>query len=241
MFTIDDRKRVLVAKPTFEMGVVQQALYQYSNINGVQHADLQTVFDRLHEDAVFHLDPEKVYEWILTHESALDAARLIGHFSHAYVNHRYDQHPYGVHLDMASDALEDFMPGERMDKEVEISRLAVRIHDIIEDARLTYNDIAKLFGHDVAEVVFLVSNNRGRNRKERANDEYYSLIRVNNMATAAKLADRIGNMRYGYTKRDSGPLKMYIKEMPAFRDALYRSGRFEKAWDILNALCQGPA
>ena len=44
------------------------------------------------------------------------------------------------------------------------------VHDIIEDARETYNDVKKNTNETVAELAFALTNEKGKNRNERAND-----------------------------------------------------------------------
>lgn len=49
---------------------------------------------------------------------------------------------------------------------------AVWRHDTIEDIRQSYNDIKKKIGQPVADMVFAVTNEKGKNRHERANVKY---------------------------------------------------------------------
>lgn len=54
-------------------------------------------------------------------------------------------------------------------------------HDSIEDARLTYNDVKAIANkymtseqsHYATEIVYALTNEKGRNRAERANEKYY--------------------------------------------------------------------
>jgi (p)ppGpp synthase/HD superfamily hydrolase len=97
--------------------------------------------------------------------------------------------------------------------------IAVLFHDAIEDARVTYNDIVKWYGKNVAEIVFALTNDKGRTRKERAGSKYYKGIRNTAFATFVKLCDRIGNMGYSKEVR-STMFNVYKKEHPAFIKAL---------------------
>lgn len=89
------------------------------------------------------------------------------------------------------------------------------LHDTIEDARLSYNDIACEFGDATAEIVYALTNEKGRNRKERANDKYYAGIVATPFAAFVKMCDRIANVRY--SKEHSPRMyAMYQKECNDF-------------------------
>ena len=67
------------------------------------------------------------------------------------------------------------------------------------------NKIKDYFGEDVAEMVFAVTDELGRNRKERK-VKTYPKIAANPEAIILKLADRIANIEHG------GKIDMYKKE-----------------------------
>ena len=62
-------------------------------------------------------------------------------------------------------------------------------HDLLEDC-CNYNDIFGVFGSEVTEIIYAVTNELGRNRKERA-EKTYPKIRKNRLAVYVKLCDRI--------------------------------------------------
>jgi (p)ppGpp synthase/HD superfamily hydrolase len=102
--------------------------------------------------------------------------------------------------------------------------IAAYFHDTIEDAGLTYNDVANLTSTNVASIVFAVTNNTGMNRKSRADSRYYMKIRTTPGAKIVKLADRIANYKEGFSStnlKDNRFSLMYKKEYPKFRDELY--------------------
>ena len=114
--------------------------------------------------------------------------------AHEQTLHRYDGAPYSVHLAMAAhyaDMFSYLLPEEKRDYVLS----AVWLHDTIEDCRITYNDLKKVFGAEIAEMVFAVTNNRGRTRDERADEDYYRGIRNTPYATFIKLCDRSGQRR----------------------------------------------
>ncbi|MFM9449568.1 hypothetical protein ACKI1Y_44750, partial [Streptomyces acidiscabies] len=71
------------------------------------------------------------------------------------------------------------------------------LHDTTEDCRINYNDVKSEFGELVADFVYRVTNELGRNRVERA-DKTYPKIAECAIATWVKLCDRISNMRFSY-------------------------------------------
>lgn len=133
---------------------------------------------------------------------------------HRKTNHFYDTYlPYEFHLRMVVQVCKDFShlyPNNWSDLE-----LACWGHDLIEDTRTSYNDCKKVLGEWVADVIYAVSNEKGRNRQERANREYYLGIRNTEGATFVKLCDRIANIQYSKLTK-SRMFEMYRKENENF-------------------------
>ena len=149
-------------------------------------------------------------------------ARDYAIFCHNSTNHRYDKtFAYSVHLQMVVDTAMKFIhliPEEMR----EIVIAGCWVHDVIEDCRETYNDVKKATCEEVAELAYALTNEKGRNREERANDKYYEGIRNTPYATFIKLCDRIAN--YEYSKRNGGKSGMaakYEKEMNDFVNKLF--------------------
>ena len=76
-------------------------------------------------------------------------------------------------------------------------------HDLIEDCRISFNDACKHLGLEVAEIIYAVSNEKGKTRGERANPRYYEGIVETPGAVFVKLADRIANVQYGKMTKSS--------------------------------------
>jgi (p)ppGpp synthase/HD superfamily hydrolase len=121
---------------------------------------------------------------------------------HADSNHMYDNYiPYEFHLRMVSTiALKNIgmVPdnGGGAFAYQDTIYLAALGHDLIEDTRVTYNDVKKVLGHNAAEIIYALTNEKGRNRKERANEKYYEGIRNTEGAVFVKLCDRLANVHY---------------------------------------------
>lgn len=84
-------------------------------------------------------------------------------------------------------------------------------HDLIEDTRASYNDVKSKLGSNAADIVYAVSNEKGRNRAERGNSKYYEGIRNTSGAIFVKMCDRIANVQYSKMTK-SRMFEMYKEE-----------------------------
>jgi (p)ppGpp synthase/HD superfamily hydrolase len=137
---------------------------------------------------------------------------------HSSTNHLYDNQPYQVHLEMVVSVMEQFkhlIPVQDHD----LVRASCWVHDVIEDCRQTYNDVKSVCGVEVAEIAYALTNEKGKTRKDRANDTYYVGIMRVKYAPFVKLCDRIANMTYSKSS-GSGMFEMYRKESEAFLSKL---------------------
>jgi len=140
---------------------------------------------------------------------------------HRNTNHWYDKYlPYEFHLRMVVQAAKDFIylipdsnDGENSFRNHIIS--ASWGHDLIEDCRVSYNDVKEQLGLAAADIVYAVSNDKGKNRKERAGEKYYTGIRNTPGAVFVKLCDRIANVQYSKMTK-SRMFEMYGKEHKDF-------------------------
>lgn len=134
----------------------------------------------------------------------------------AHAHQRHGDRPYYCHLFEVAEFAKSFMkeaPGGYLPSEL---KAAAWLHDIIEDAGYSYNDVRKVFGEQVADIVFAVTNDAGKTRKERAGENYYAKIRDNPGAVYIKLCDRIANV----TASGERMRALYRDEMPGFLDSL---------------------
>jgi len=137
---------------------------------------------------------------------------------HKKTNHFYDKYlPYEFHLRMVVQVCKDFIaiPEDRWE-ELEIACWG---HDLIEDTRVSYNDCKAVLGEYVADIIYAVSNEKGKTRKERANNAYYAGIVKTEGALFVKLCDRIANVQYS-KMTGSKMFEMYKKENSHFLYAL---------------------
>lgn len=153
---------------------------------------------------------------------------------HKNTNHFYDTYlPYEFHLRMVAQVCEDFihLPPNRWGT----LRMACWGHDLIEDARVSYNDCKKALGEDVADIVYAVTNEKGRTRDERANDKYYQGIVETPGAIFVKLCDRIANVQYSSLTK-SRMLELYRDENGYFEYKLQVDDRYEPMFEYLRKL-----
>ena len=158
-------------------------------------------------------------------------AKDLAIMAHAAVNHLYDGQAYSVHLEQVVGIGEHFLYEVEEVRDHAMIRVALWCHDLIEDCRFTYNDLASRVGA-AADIVYDVTNELGRNRKERA-ARTYPKVAANRLAVYVKCCDRLANTRYS---RNTGSTmyRKYWQEYPAFRAALRRDGEYPHLWAALD-------
>jgi (p)ppGpp synthase/HD superfamily hydrolase len=135
-------------------------------------------------------------------------ARMVAVKGHAAQSYD-DIFPYEKHLDDVVDVLKRFDVGNKY---------------------LIAGYLSDYFGEEIAEIVYCVTDELGRNRKERK-AKTLPKIAQNPDAVIIKLADRIANIEHG------GKIDMYAKEYFDFKFALYSKDRLaEPMWEHLESL-----
>ena len=171
--------------------------------------------------------------FIKANAQVLDEIRRTAWNLHESVGQTYDKNlPYGHHLSMVADAAIKY-GYEVINNETDIIPVvfAAYFHDSIEDARLTYNDVVSIAGRfmtneqciTAAEIVYALTNDKGRTRKERAGEHYYAGIRETPYAPFVKLCDRLANMTYcfnGTNDANNHMQKVYESEWSHFLQAI---------------------
>lgn len=168
--------------------------------------------------------------------------------AHRDVNHNdYGGYlPYEFHLKMALKVASQFhyvVPTE----DFALYLCAIAGHDLIEDTRKTYNDVmtalmitcdekyTEKVARIIAEMIFAVSNETGRNRAERANDYYYLKVRDTHGAKFVKMCDKIANVRYGVW-HDGNKLGMHKRERQYFLAQMQLESMYKPMLDHLEEL-----
>jgi len=140
--------------------------------------------------------------------------------AHQKVNHKYDGKDYYYHLNMVCDVAERFIYLIDV-SERENVYCGCWVHDIIEDARETYNDVKNNTNETIAELAYALTNEKGKNRNERANNKYYAEMHKVPNAVFIKLCDRIANITHS-KKQASTMFEKYKKENDNFIKKLYQ-------------------
>jgi (p)ppGpp synthase/HD superfamily hydrolase len=149
------------------------------------------------------------------HRSLIKSAINAATKGHNDTNHMYGDASYTIHLAHVVDVAYRFIHLVPLEARPYVIA-ACWLHDSIEDARMSFNDVRKATDVRVAEMVRAVTNySRGRNRDERMPDFIYKEIAETDFARFVKLCDRIANIEY------SGKMDMYEKEHDHFYKMLF--------------------
>lgn len=163
------------------------------------------------------------------HAATIEEIRQTAWDLHRSVGQTYGETlPYGHHLDMVVDDIRRFGYLVAVE-ENDVLPLVFGgyYHDSIEDARQTYNDVMKAARRWMSdeqalvatEIVYALTNDKGRSREERAGERYYAGIRETPFAPFVKLCDRFANVAHSCRSKDANNQRMkgiYSKEMPHF-------------------------
>lgn len=185
-------------------------------------------------DAEGHIWWGKFRDFAVSYQ-LVDKAKEYAISKHRETNHKYDGEPYEVHLQMVYDYACKYirlLPPEKAD----VVLAAAWVHDIIEDCRQTYNDVKNVLGEEVADIAYALTNEKGKNRKERANDKYYEGIRNTPFADYAKICDRLANV-YRSKHNNGNMLNGYRKEHDGFKKQLWNPSyqeMFDELAELLN-------
>lgn len=146
-------------------------------------------------------------------------AKLFAIKAHFDVNQKYDGYEYCLHLQKVYNWAIKYQ--HLIDENIIYDVLsACWLHDIIEDARMTYNDIKQKFGYNIAELVFALTNEKGKTREERANDKYYNEMKLVNGAVFIKICDKLANSQYSFENKSSMN-DTYKEEYQHFKNIVY--------------------
>lgn len=155
----------------------------------------------------------------------LDKAKQLAVTAHG--DKMYGQEPYSSHLDAVVELLEPYG---------DVAKAIGYLHDVVEDTDVDIRAIENGFGELVANCVSLLTDEPGKNRRERKETMYARLKQVEGkeeLALVVAAADRLANVQACIAhknKENKKLLKMYRAERDAFRDAVYRQDLCEDLW-----------
>ena len=164
---------------------------------------------------------EEFQSYLEKYAQQIEVIRLSAHTLHQNVNQTYGENlPYGYHLDMVAEGVSEY--GYLVcDSENDVVPMffGAYYHDSIEDARLSYHDVMNVACDYMTEeqalmateIVYALTNDKGRTRAERAGEKYYQGIRETPYAPFVKLCDRLANVTYSCA--DNGEMNNRMKEV----------------------------
>lgn len=143
---------------------------------------------------------------------------------HESVNHTYSGYNYILHLDAVYAVYKEFKdeaPDLGIRAQNQVYEEACYLHDVIEDCRVTPNDLLNKLNMSTltVKIIFALTNEKGWNRADRANDKYYADMRNVVGATFVKMCDRIANVRFSILL-GSSMFEKYKKENDHFMKAV---------------------
>lgn len=165
--------------------------------------------------------------------------------------------PYSFHLGCVFTQARTWLHLLPSDSDRLVALFGACGHDLIEDARMTHNDILEkverlilvddsfrikmnsldsvsIITTDIAETIYNVTDDKGRNRKERKNDSYYAELKANPIAVYVKLCDLASNTMFSKATGHS-MYKKYKKEFPNLKEKLYLP-QFEELFNFIETL-----
>lgn len=159
----------------------------------------------------------------------------------AHQNQKYGTMPYRVHLEDVQKVLNRFgylVTAEAFNPAVANLIVSAWLHDVLEDTVLSAEHLEYHVGVEVTDLVKRVTDEPGRNRKEKKLATYPK-IKGHYYATVLKLADRIANVEASKKMKKDGNknlYQMYAKEYADFRMHLFEEQGPVAMWIYLDSL-----
>ena len=100
--------------------------------------------------------------------------------------------PYYFHCFIVADILKT----DKKLNDLNFGLTVAYLHDILEDTEVTYDELVKNFGKEVADAVQSLSKNPALPREEQMNDSLNRILSQRQEVASVKLADRICNLRF---------------------------------------------
>lgn len=116
---------------------------------------------------------------------------------HNAVNHYYGPFPYSYHLRQVADLVEEFYDSvtDPTLPSKEVCVLAAWGHDLLEDCHVNYSDVKKHLGEEIADIIYALTEEKGKTRRQRQGKSYYTAMKEVPGALFIKLCDRLANLR----------------------------------------------
>jgi hypothetical protein len=157
---------------------------------------------------------------------------------HHMANKLYAGQPYSFHLEMVYDFYKKYERYLTTEQRIIVEN-ALWFHDVEEDCGMSYHEISKIIGEESADIVFNVTNEQGKSRKEKILKTLYKTSTAYE-SIFLKLCDRLANMTFSFTEKlkneQSDMYDTYVNEYYVLRYTLNRNGWFKDMWVELDSL-----
>lgn len=151
-------------------------------------------------------------------------------------NQKYDTRlPYSFHLQAVICQVDRFLTTSFSENLRDVHpnlKIAAAGHDLIEDARMTYNDIKNITNKEVADIIYACTDEKGKNRKERHSQRFFDELKQNRLAVYVKLCDIMANVLYSKLT-NSSMFDKYVEEFSNVKEQLYIVGEYKALWSSL--------
>lgn len=142
--------------------------------------------------------------------------------SHDDVNCTYGGSSYYTHIEIVEEGIDKYREVFLNQDDYVVSRVASSCHDLIEDARLTYNNVKNKMGKDVANVVLKVTDVPAETRFMRhmltmpktVTDYRAILVKMADLRANASFSKANGSSMYKKYKKE------YLYRRPIFMEGL---------------------
>lgn len=176
-------------------------------------------------------------------------ARKYANTHHNKIGQTYDGKEYDFHLNEVALVMrreKHHLPKSVLVIDAEAYKAIMAdvsyLHDLIEDTKVSYEDILLWFGEEAADIVSIVSDPKdpalSRKEKKAFMNERFSKLDETKFvewgALVLKAIDRMVNMRYSLLTGNKNMIKMYYKEQLEFRKAVFRDNIAVNVWKELD-------
>lgn len=143
---------------------------------------------------------------------------------HNKVGQKYGDFGYHMHLYGVVNTLEKYSSviSHMTLRQQNNTFAAAWLHDTLEDcgAHVNFNTLKREFNVDVAEMVYALTNSKGRNPEEREDQNYFAGLQCNFGAKVVKICDRISNTSFSKSQK-SNHFNKYSRKAPNFCEELW--------------------
>jgi (p)ppGpp synthase/HD superfamily hydrolase len=169
----------------------------------------------------------------------------------AHWGQMYGSKPYYFHLDRVAEIARHYnLPEEII--------AAAYMHDVVEDTKVTANEVFDKFGYEIATLVYAVTDEesdldfdflikkdglterqaKDAIRKDKKKKTYPKIL-AHPYGVFLKLCDRLANVECSLTSKDTRMIDKYREEQPGFKEKLFTPGVASNMWSDLENLMKG--